>query len=100
MRDLTDLEKKIVEEGIRADVLLENQTFWAHYEKLRERITKAMVDTDPHEVKKREMLYYMLAGLKDIHQLLLATSQHRAQIEAEVKEDELLLKGQLTDNFE
>jgi hypothetical protein len=99
MRDLTDLEKQLVEKGIHADALLASPTFVETFGTLRNTITEAMVGTDPHEVKKREMLYYMLAALKDIEQLLKATSQHRAQIEAEVKEDELLESQQL-DNFE
>ena len=98
MRDLTDLEKKLVEEGIQSDALLASPFFVETFSKLRNTITEAMVGTDPHEVKKREMLYYMLASLKDIENLLKATSVARAQIEAEVKEDELLQQQQL-DNF-
>ena len=41
---------------------------------------------------------FMLAALKDIENLLKASSVARAQIEAEVKEDELLQQQQL-DNF-
>jgi hypothetical protein len=99
MRDLTDLEKKLIEEGIHSDALLSSPTFVETFTKLRSTITTAMVETDPHEVKKREMLYYMLAALKDIEQLLKASSAARAQIEAEVKEDELLQHQQL-DNFQ
>jgi hypothetical protein len=99
MRDLSELEKKLVEEGIQADALLASPFFADVFTKLRSTITTAMVDTDPHEVKKREMLYYMLAALKDIEHLLKASSVARAQIEAEVKQDELLQHQQL-DNFE
>lgn len=99
MRDLTDLERKLIEEGIDADALLTSRTFVETFGILRRNITEGMVDTQPHEVKKREMLYYMLAALKDIEQLLKASSIARAQIEAEVKTDELLQHQQL-DNFE
>ena len=98
MRDLTELEKKLIEKGIQADALLASPFFVETFQVLRGTITDAMVSTDPHEVKKREMLYFMMDSLKDIENLLKASSVARAQIEAEVKEDELLQQQQL-DNF-
>lgn len=87
-RDLTDLEKKLVEKGIRCGALLANPVFTETLSELHAILKDAIVDTSPHEEKKRQMLYYMNAGLTDLENLLMNATLLRTEAEAAVIADE------------
>lgn len=81
-RELTDLEKQMVERGIQADVLFANPTITEVVNELSDFLADAIIQTSPAERDKRESLYYMHKGLMDLTGLLKDYSARRAQLEA------------------
>lgn len=87
-RELTDLEKQLVERGIQADALFANPTITEAVNELSDFLADAIIQTSPGEVSKRESLYHQHKGLMDLVGLLKDYSARRAQIEAEVEQQE------------
>lgn len=96
-RDLTDLERQIIEKGIEVGAFLD-PVFKDACKELHDLFKDAIVTTQPHEEKKREMLYYLNAALTDLETLLNAAVIARAQVEAEALADEQLAATEM-DNF-
>ena len=63
-------EAELIQQGEKAEELLNNETFSTVTNKLVEAAFQAFVNSKPEDTKERERSYYAYRGLVDIHQTL------------------------------
>lgn len=87
-RNLSDNEKTLVELGIQAEHLLNNDTFIKAINTLSEQITNTLLSTKPEEQTSRERLYMMHVALNEIVGVLKSRVQAKDNIEVIVNSDD------------
>lgn len=80
-RDLTDQEREIVGEGLKAQVLLNDDTFQDVLKSLCREAMAQWADSKPAQEEDRERQYYFYQGLKAIEAELTGRVQAKDEIE-------------------
>lgn len=80
-RDLTDEEREIVGEGLKAQVLLADDTFRDVLQSLCRESMAQWADSKPAQEQDRERQYYFYQGLKAIEAELTGRVQAKDEIE-------------------
>lgn len=87
-RELTSEEKVLVELGIQAQYLLENETFGQAINTLSEQLSNAIISTKLSEAVERERLYMMHSALNELVGILKTRVQAKENIEIIVNDDD------------
>lgn len=87
-RNLSSEEKGLVELGIQAQYLLQNETFVNAVNTLSEQLVNSIVSTALPDTVARERLYMMHSCLNELVGLLKARAATKENIEAMVNDDD------------
>jgi len=87
-RNLSGEEKVLVELGIQAQYLLQNDTFVKSINTLSEQIANSILSSGLPDTQNRERLYMMHAALNEIVGLLKSRVATKDNIEAMVNDDD------------
>ena len=87
-RNLSSEEKVLVELGIQAQYLLQNETFVNAVNTLSEQLVNSIVSTALPDTVARERLYMMHSCLNELVGLLKARAAAKENIEAMVNDDD------------
>ncbi len=88
MKQLTEQEQKILIAGEAAQALLNNPDIASAINELSESLANSILNTPPEDSKKREVLYNVHFGLRELVGILNQRVQLKQNIEAQMVEEE------------
>lgn len=83
-------DQEVIERGVRAEILLRDETFQRTVEDLVKLLSDSVLTTAPDEQTKRERIYFAYQGVNDIVSLLNQFVATRLEVEARLNAEEEL----------